>query len=633
MKRYLHLLLTLMLLSVCTVGGAQTTVTYTVLNKSEVSSTDAPTGTTATYTSTYDTKYQLTKDNSMTLTLSGYAGKKITGLKLHMGSNMSSGAGYLDAKVGSNTLASLGSSTKGVNFNKWYNNTSYSSSYNDVIAEVNAIKVGNKENIVIVIGATKNSLYVQSFTLTYEKASNKNDAGLSFSETTATAKLGETFNAPELTNPYGLKVTYTSSNESVATVDATGAVTPVAVGTTTITAKSDETETYDAGEASYTLTVKDNTDNTVFTETFDQCGGKGGNDGNWSGSIATSTLTADNTGWIFNAGYGASKCAKIGGSSTQGSAKTPSISLTGNGTLTFKAGAWAGDATTLNISASGAKLSKSSVTLADSKFTDYSIDITNATGSVTITFKAGQKSKNRFFLDDVVVSEATTAAETYTPATLSLVAKSGNDYYATFSSDQVTFFPESDENTSFMTDVQKAYAFGDMLELTNLTTATTTIDGNEVNGYFVPANTGVLIKASFTTTTTSIPYYTVSGKNVTALEDNMLYPASKAMSDLGDGYYFYKLAYDDYTAKTGLGFYWGADNGTVFTAKTNGAYLAVPKTASAKSAFRFDGTTTGVNTINAKTTTNDVIYNIQGQRVGANYKGLVIVNGKKMIRK
>ena len=83
--------------------------------------------------------------------------------------------------------------------------------------------------------------------------------------------------------------------------------------------------------------------------------------------------------------------------------------------------------------------------------------------------------------------------------------------------------------------MQQAYALGDMLQLKDLATAKATIDGTEVRGYFVPANTGVLIKAFFVTTTTSIPYYRVSGKEVTALEDNMLYPASKAMSDLGDG--------------------------------------------------------------------------------------------------
>lgn len=592
---------------------------------------------------------------------------------------------------------------------------------------------------------------------------------------------------------------------------------------------------------------------TVFNETFDHCNGTGGNDGKWSGKIAASTTTVklDNTTWITSYAYGGNKCVKLGTSKGQGSATTPTISLTGNGTLTFKAGAWKGDATTLNISAYGAKLSKSSVTLADSKFTDYSIDITNATGSVTITFtglKPSKTSKGRFFLDEVKVTKTSTKTATqltftntgdktytvgdennaavysnpakltttdgtaidgtitytsnnsnvasvesngdvlvntkatgsatitatyagddtyassiasynitvapkltgagteanpytvadvialnnadqlpsnsvyvkgivsqvdelstsygnatyyisddgtttdqleifrgkylnnakftsedqlkagwtvtvtgtpiyynnktlelnsgnyitsivkpssYTAATLpsSNFATSGNDSYATFSSDQVTFFPESDENMTFTTDVQKAYALGDMMELKTLETANTTIDGNKVSGYFVPANTGVLLKVSFAGGT-SITYYKVTGKDdVAALTDNMLYPATQAMSELTNCY-FYKLAYNDYIAKTGLGFYWGADNGAAFTAKTNGAYLAVPKSStSAKSGFRFDGTTTGVNTINAKTTTNDVIYNIQGQRVGANYKGLVIVNGKKMMRK
>lgn len=580
---------------------------------------------------------------------------------------------------------------------------------------------------------------------------------------------------------------------------------------------------------------------TVFNETFDHCNGTGGNDGKWSNNAASATTTVklDNTTWSTSYAYGGDKCVRLGKSKNgQGSATTPTISLTGNGTLTFKAGAWAGDATTLNISASGAKLSKSSVTLADSKFTDYSIDITNATGSVTITFTGLNKNKSRFFLDEVKVTKTSTKTATqltftntgdktftqgdtdgltftnaatltpavdgatitysssdkniatvdetgkvsvktdntgsatikatyagndtyegstasykitvapkitgagtdanpytvadvvalnnagllptdevyvkgiiskvggfnskygevtynisddgtttnqldvyqglglngdkftaatdlqtgwtvvvkgklkvynstlefnygskitsltkpvtYTKATLTGFAKSGNDYYATFSSDQVTFFPND-------VTVYGVVAENNQLTMTSgeeglFTSETVTIDDKEVKGYYVPANTGVLINAI----DASVTYYTVTNKTVNAIEEgfNMLYPATKAMSDLGDSYYFYKLAYDDYSAKTGLGFYWGADNGAAFTAKTNGAYLAVPKSStSAKSAFRFDGTTTGVNTINAKTTTNDVIYNIQGQRVGANYKGLVIVNGKKMMRK
>ena len=374
----------------------------------------------------------------------------------------------------------------------------------------------------------------------------------------------------------------------------------------------------------------------VFNETFDNNTGEGGNDDKWSNINTLIKPTTDNKGWGFNDyAYTANKCVKLSSSSNSGSATTPSIKLSGDAILTFRAGAWNAkrEKTTISLSATNAKLDKTSLTLKKGAFTDYTVNITNVTGNVTIKFY-GNSDKNRFFLDEVKVTTVP-QGPSFTAATLpsSNFATSGNDSYATFSSDKVTFFPEGDAGVTFTTTVQKAYAVGDMLELTSLATDNATISGNEVSGYFVPANTGVLIKASFDGTT-SVPYYTVTGKTVDELTDNMLYPATKAMSDLGDRYYFYKLAYNDYSAKTGLGFYWGADNGAAFKAKTNGAYLAVPKSStSAKSGFRFDGTTTGVNTINAKTTTNDVIYNIQGQRVGANYKGLVIVNGKKMMRK
>ena len=85
----------------------------------------------------------------------------------------------------------------------------------------------------------------------------KTDNGLAFSSTTATAKMGETFNAPTLTNPYSLSLTWTSSQESVATVDQTGAVTLVAAGTTTITATYEGSDDYEAGSVSYTLTVEE----------------------------------------------------------------------------------------------------------------------------------------------------------------------------------------------------------------------------------------------------------------------------------------------------------------------------------------------------------------------------------------
>jgi len=89
----------------------------------------------------------------------------------------------------------------------------------------------------------------------------KQDPGYSFSSETATALLGYTgyFQAPQLKGvPDGLDVKYSSSNPEVATVDpSTGAISFTdKAGETTITASSEENDSYLAGEAQYTLTVK-----------------------------------------------------------------------------------------------------------------------------------------------------------------------------------------------------------------------------------------------------------------------------------------------------------------------------------------------------------------------------------------
>lgn len=155
----------------------------------------------------------------------------------------------------------------------------------------------------------------------------------------------------------------------------------------------------------------------IFYESFDQCAGTGGNDGKFSGSIATSTLTADNEGWTTTNSYGANKCAKFGASKKAGTATTPALTnLNGNATLTFKAAAWKGDAETLKLSIEGGgSLSVESVALVDSQFSDYTVEIKGGTSESKITFSAGQASKNRFFLDEVKIVEAAAATEVTAP--------------------------------------------------------------------------------------------------------------------------------------------------------------------------------------------------------------------------
>lgn len=84
------------------------------------------------------------------------------------------------------------------------------------------------------------------------------------------------------------------------------------------------------------------------------------------------------------------------------------------------------------------------------------------------------------------------------------------------------------------------------------------------------------------------------------------------------------------------------NNGTVgFCPATVGStvpaykgYLSISGGTSAKNFFALDGTATGINSIAAdKANSRDVRFNLAGQRVDKNYKGVVIVNGKKQLVK
>lgn len=140
----------------------------------------------------------------------------------------------------------------------------------------------------------------------------------------------------------------------------------------------------------------------VFKETFAGCDGVMG----WSGNVANGNFATDNDGWTVENAHGADGAAKFGASSKRGSAQTPALNFTGNATLTFKAGAWSGDQTTLNITMTGGTLSKSSITLSDGYWSEYEISITGATKGAKIKFEGVQTNKARFFLDDIKIIQA-----------------------------------------------------------------------------------------------------------------------------------------------------------------------------------------------------------------------------------
>lgn len=149
----------------------------------------------------------------------------------------------------------------------------------------------------------------------------------------------------------------------------------------------------------------------IFKETFDKVSG---NMTNANSSVNFET-DADNAGWSGIKYYGAGGCIKLGSNSDAGSLKSPSIDLSDPNatyTLTFNACAWKNDKNSINIIVDD----QEPITIEElSNLGDYAnelyaktftVELKNGTATSTITFESVQKSKARFFLDNIVITKA-----------------------------------------------------------------------------------------------------------------------------------------------------------------------------------------------------------------------------------
>lgn len=280
----------------------------------------------------------------------------------------------------------------------------------------------------------------------------------------------------------------------------------------------------------------------------------------------------------------------------------------------------------------GKEIALPSKEVTTSKWNLLTYDIPVTGSNLTLIFSHKTSKTLTLRLDDIKVTGVKAAAEpTYTKQTLTFIAKDGADYYATFSNDKVTFITSNHVIPYVVTVAHgKVEMNSEMFK-----SEKTTIGSETISGYYIPANTGIMLYS----TASNVNYYTVENYTVDALAEgaNMLMPAPVAGGKFTaePRKVYYKLAYGDWTNKTQLGFYWGADNGGAFYVKAGTAYLAVPEanTAGAKG-FAFNGEATGIEGVNANVENAKAIYNLNGQRVASMAKpGLYIVNGKKVVRK
>lgn len=159
----------------------------------------------------------------------------------------------------------------------------------------------------------------------------------------------------------------------------------------------------------------------------------------------------------------------------------------------------------------------------------------------------------------------------------------------------------------------------DGLEAYAVKYANGTLTYNKIAGV-VPANTAVLLKGE------AKEYTLAAAGGAATTVDTDLKIADGTKTGANNIYCLAKKA------SNGVGFYQVSSDVTI---PANKAYLEINAANSAKYySIGIGGNTTGIQAILQNGVKADgIMYSLSGQKVGANYKGIVICNGKKMIKK
>ncbi len=255
---------------------------------------------------------------------------------------------------------------------------------------------GESESVVFKIGGTKGHRKVKTIEVTYDAPVETQCAAPTFTPAAGFLKLGNAITFTSATADAEVYYQYSYNGGEYNSFVKGTSFTPDKEGTYKVIAKATKTGLEDGVSEEQIYEVG----NLVFYESFDKNDGTGGNDGEWSGNIATSSIKYDVVGWSCQKVSGANKCAKFGTSSAKGTAMTPALAgLEGDAILTFKAAPWDDEGGKMTVEISNGTIEKSVFDLSNQTFTEYSVKISGgATSKITFT-----SSNNRFFLDEVKV--------------------------------------------------------------------------------------------------------------------------------------------------------------------------------------------------------------------------------------
>lgn len=464
----------------------------------------------------------------------------------------------------------------------------------------------NTESITIVFSnETENDVYLDDIVLsgTANCRPTKTSPELSFTNTESAVTYGETYNLPSLNNPNNLPVYYWNTDDSIASVDKDGNVKINGVGKTVVSAIYHGDENYSYQEVSYTLNVeRKKPEGEIFYESFDKNLSEGGNDGNFGNPAGSVKVELDQSDLVYNNNNNnlksAYKCIIIGPTSNEsgGAYRIKGFSgLNSKCKLTFRIAGMADKKPSCYVEVNNKKYD---VTIEkDGQWYYKEVNLTGASASSTIYIIG-----HYVYLDDVSIISGDLL-----PIDVNI---SSAGYSTLYYSDKALVVPEGME----------AYTMNvadDMVKKSHIYEAGSTI----------PKGTAVILKANEGKYSLKLS----SDNGIDDSKNNMLKGSDTEATTTG-GDIYYKLA-----SPNGVtGFYWGAEDGVAFKNGAHKAYLAVKKSQNAQHkavrsfAFNSEGEATKINAI-GQDSQDYPLYNMQGQRVGKDYKGIVIRQGHKFI--
>ena len=469
------------------------------------------------------------------------------------------------------------------------------------------------------------------------------DAGISFAEADIEKTWGESFTGQALSNPNSVDVTYSSTEESVATVSSTGVVTVLKAGSTTIKATFAGNATYKASVASYNLTINKAEAGLSYSEnTFDVVLG----DESFVAPVLnnpnglTVTYSSNNTNVAF-------VDENTGDVVLDASAEaTVMITATFAGNDNFKTGSTNYTINIIDPNKKGSKLNPYTVSevLSASATSDVYVEgyiVGYVTGTTSFTSTIGNSQNSNWAIADLkdetnfanvigVQLSGTTTQSTYgltnhkdLVGAKVLVKGDIASYFSKMGIKNLDEF-NVEKEVAISAAGWATYCSSNALDFTGvtaLTAYTATMEGsvvkfNKVTGK-VPANTGLLVRGE----TANVPVC-ASADPV----DNLLVGVTvEKVKTAGTVFVLMK-------GSKGIGFY---KNTNDFTLRANSAYLPAEgvEGSTARAFIALDDETTGIADVKAVKEDAEGMFDLQGRKIAKPTKGLYIVNGKKIVVK